>query len=57
MPVEAIAKRLYHRFRWLNARSSSTRQRTLHALIDWSYDLLDEEERALLCRLSVFAGG
>jgi non-specific serine/threonine protein kinase len=39
------------------ARRSPERQRTLRAAIDWSYDLLDEEERALLRRLSVFAGG
>ena len=33
------------------------RQRTLQALIDWSWDLLDDEDRRLLRRLSVFAGG
>src|SRR5205823_3978882 len=33
------------------------RQQTLRSLIDWSYDLLNEPERALLQRLSVFAGG
>ena len=33
------------------------RQRTLRATIDWSYGLLDEPERCLLRRLSVFAGG
>jgi predicted ATPase len=33
------------------------RQRTLGATIDWSYRLLGEGERSLLCRLSVFAGG
>jgi predicted ATPase len=33
------------------------RQRTLRATIDWSYQLLDEEERALFARLSVFYGG
>ncbi len=33
------------------------RQQTLQSLIDWSYDLLSEAEKALLCRLSVFAGG
>ena len=33
------------------------RQQTLRALIDWSYDLLNAQEKTLLCRLSVFAGG
>jgi tetratricopeptide (TPR) repeat protein len=33
------------------------RQQTLRALIDWSFDLLDEPERAVFRRLSVFAGG
>jgi len=33
------------------------RQRTLRATIDWSYDLLDERERSMFCRFSVFAGG
>ncbi len=33
------------------------RQRTLSATLDWSYDLLTEPERILLCRLSTFAGG
>ena len=32
------------------------RQRTLRAAMDWSYDLLESEERELLGRLSVFAG-
>jgi non-specific serine/threonine protein kinase len=33
------------------------RQRTLHTLIDWSYELLNARERSVLCRLAVFAGG
>jgi non-specific serine/threonine protein kinase len=38
------------------ARTALPRQQTLRALIDWSYDLLSENERLLLRRLSVFAG-
>ncbi|MGW6462087.1 ATP-binding protein, partial [Streptomyces sp. NPDC055078] len=33
------------------------RQQTLRAVVDWSWDLLDDAERAVLRRLSVFAGG
>ena len=59
MPVEAIAERLGQRFAWLNRQVGETlpRQRTLHTLIDWSYELLSEQERSLLRRLAVFAGG
>ncbi|HEX2696271.1 MAG TPA: adenylate/guanylate cyclase domain-containing protein [Anaerolineales bacterium] len=57
--VEQIASRLDDRFRLLTggSRTALPRQQTLRALIDWSYDMLAEEERALLRRLSVFAGG
>jgi hypothetical protein len=34
-----------------------SRQQTLWAMIDWSYDLLDDQEQVLFKRLSVFAGG
>jgi predicted ATPase/class 3 adenylate cyclase len=59
MSVTQIAERLSDRFRLLAAgdRSALPRQQTLRALIDWSYDLLSEAERMLLCRLAVFAGG
>jgi predicted ATPase/class 3 adenylate cyclase len=59
LPVEQIAARLDDRFRLLTSgsRTALPRQQTLRALIDWSYDLLPDEERALLQRLSVFAGG
>ena len=39
------------------ARDLPARQRTLFATIDWSYSLLDERERLLLQRLSIFCGG
>lgn len=39
------------------ARDVPARQRTLHATIGWSHDLLDSAERRLFARLSVFAGG
>src|SRR3970282_763929 len=59
LSVEQIAKRFDDRFRLLTggARTALPRQQTLRALIDWSYDILTENERLLLRRLSVFAGG
>jgi tetratricopeptide (TPR) repeat protein len=38
-------------------RDAPDRQRTLEATITWSYDLLDEDQKSLFTRLSVFAGG
>ncbi|MFF2408316.1 BTAD domain-containing putative transcriptional regulator [Streptomyces sp. NPDC058092] len=54
-----IADRLDDRFRLLTsgARTVLPRQQTLRAVVDWSWDLLDAAERAVLRRLSVFAGG
>ncbi|MGE5375943.1 MAG: adenylate/guanylate cyclase domain-containing protein, partial [Bacteroidota bacterium] len=59
LSVEQISRRLDDRFRLLTggARTALPRQQTLRALIDWSYDILSENERLLLCRLAVFAGG
>ena len=56
---EQIASHLDDRFRLLTggSRTALPRQQTLRALIDWSYELLSEQERCLLRRLSVFAGG
>ena len=56
---EQIAARLDDRFRLLvgGSRTALPRQQTLRALIDWSYDLLSEEERQLLRNASVFVGG
>ncbi|WP_406183519.1 AfsR/SARP family transcriptional regulator [Streptomyces sp. NBC_01006] len=54
-----IADRLDDRFRLLTggARTVLPRQQTLRAVVDWSWDLLDDSERTVLRRLSVFAGG
>jgi predicted ATPase/DNA-binding SARP family transcriptional activator len=59
LPIEAIAERLDQRFAWLNkwVGETTSRQHTLHTLIDWSYGLLNVQERSILCRLSVFVGG
>lgn len=59
LSVDQIAQRLNDRFRLLTggSRTALPRQQTLRALIDWSYDLLSDEEKTLLRRLSVFAGG
>ncbi|MGW6588235.1 BTAD domain-containing putative transcriptional regulator [Streptomyces globisporus] len=54
-----LADRLDDRFRLLTngSRTVLPRQQTLRAVVDWSWDLLDAAERAVLRRLSVFAGG
>ena len=53
-----IAAHLDERFRLLtsSARSTSERQRTLAATIEWSFGLLTEEEQSLFRRLSAFRG-
>jgi tetratricopeptide (TPR) repeat protein len=59
MSPDDIARRLGDRFRLLagGRRTAVPRQQTLHALIDWSWDLLTDADRRLLRRLSIFAGG
>ena len=59
LSAEGINVRLDNRFRLLTggSRTALPRQQTLRALIDWSYDLLNAQEKTLLCRLSVFADG
>jgi tetratricopeptide (TPR) repeat protein len=56
---EQIAARLDDRFRLLTggSRTALPRQQTLRAMIDWSYSLLSEPEKALFRRLAVFVGG
>lgn len=59
MTPRQLADRLDDRFRLLTSGSRTLlpRQQTLRAVVDWSWDLTDEPERAVLRRLSVFAGG
>ncbi len=56
---QQIAERLNDRFKLLasDSRTALPRQQTLRALIDWSYQTLNETEQRTLRRLSVFSGG
>ncbi|HRF59666.1 MAG TPA: tetratricopeptide repeat protein [Fimbriimonadaceae bacterium] len=59
LTVSQIAARLDDRLTLLasGTRGGLRRHQTLRALIDWSYDLLDPDERDLFVRLAVFTGG
>jgi predicted ATPase/transcriptional regulator with XRE-family HTH domain len=59
LSIEQIAARLDDRFALLtsSSRIAPSRQQTLRATLDWSYDLLTEPERELFRQLSVFAAG
>jgi predicted ATPase/DNA-binding SARP family transcriptional activator len=59
LPVTAILDRLDDRFSLLvgGSRTALSRQQTLKATLDWSYNLLTEPQRRLLRSLSVFVGG
>jgi hypothetical protein len=59
MTPAQLAARLDDRFAVLTAgsRTALPRHQTLRAVVDWSWDLLDEPERVLLRRLSAFTGG
>ena len=59
LSIEQIESRLGQRFSLLTggSRAALPRQQTLRALIDWSYDLLQPDEKTVLQRLSVFSGG
>jgi predicted ATPase/class 3 adenylate cyclase len=59
MTPNEIAARLDQRFRLLTggSRTASSRHQTLRRAIDWSYELMEPPERALLGRLAVCAGG
>jgi predicted ATPase/class 3 adenylate cyclase len=59
LAIPNLAKRLDDRFKLLTggSRTALPRQKTLTALIGWSYDLLDPQEQSLLTRVAIFAGG
>jgi predicted ATPase len=58
MTASEVRDRLDHRFRLLvGSRRGLGRHQTLQQAVSWSYDLLDDAEKALLERCSVFAGG
>lgn len=59
LSVQEIARRLGERFSLLTAgqRTAPSRHQTLHATIDWSYALLEPQERIVFQQLAVFAGG
>ena len=59
MAPDQVAARLGDRFGLLTSgsRTAMPRHQTLRAVVDWSWDLLDDAERALWRRLSVFTGG
>ena len=58
LSLAEINKRLHDRYKLLTGgdRTLQARQQTLRALVDWSFDLLEENEQILLARISVFAG-
>lgn len=59
LPLAVIDERLHHRFAVATSpsRGALPRQRTMHATLDWSHDLLDEQEQLLFRRLALFRGG
>ena len=59
LSIEQINVRLNDRFKLLTSgtRTALPRQQTLRATLDWSFDLLAEQERVVLRRLAIFAGG
>lgn len=59
MSLDQLASRLDDRFRLLTggSRTALPRHRTLRAVVDWSWELLTDDERVVLRRLSVFPSG
>src|SRR5258705_12199421 len=56
--IRGVAELLDNRFGllWHGRRTALPRHQTLNAMLDWSYNLLPEHERAVLCKLAVFVG-
>lgn len=59
LSVHDLAERISDRFALLTGgtRTALSRHKTLRAVVEWSYELLNEHERQLFAALSVFAGG
>jgi non-specific serine/threonine protein kinase len=59
LSLQELSNRLDDRFGVLTggSRAALARHRTLRSLIDWSHELLSDSEKAVLRRVSVFAGG
>jgi predicted ATPase/class 3 adenylate cyclase len=59
MSLRQVGQRLDQRFRLLTggSRNAMPRQQTLQATVDWSFAMLNDQEKQTLMRLSVFAGG
>src|SRR3984885_10703422 len=56
--IRGTAELLDNRFSllWQGRRTALPRHETLNAMLDWSYSLLSEREKVVLCQLSVFVG-
>jgi predicted ATPase/DNA-binding winged helix-turn-helix (wHTH) protein len=56
--IRGVGELLDNRFSllWRGRRTAVPRHQTLHAMLDWSYNLLSQHEKAVLGRLSVFVG-
>ena len=59
LSVEQLEAKLNERFRILTggSRTALPRQQTMRALVDWSYELLTDDEKTLFRRVAVFSGG
>ncbi len=59
IPVRQLASRLDDRFRLLTggSRTALPRQQTLRAVVEWSFELLFDDEQRVFARMSAFAGG